>query len=31
MKREIKTNFYTFNQNNSGGYFVENYKYGVCG
>ena len=30
MKREINTKFYTFSQNNSGGYFVENDKYGVC-
>lgn len=24
MKREIETKFYTFSQNNSGGYFIEN-------
>ncbi len=29
-KREIKTKFYTFNQNNSGGYFVEDDNAGVC-
>lgn len=30
MKREINTKFYTFDQNNSGGYFVENDEYGIC-
>ena len=26
----MKTKFYTFNQNNSGGYFVYNDEFGVC-
>lgn len=26
----VKTKFYTFNQNNSGGYFVKDDKFGVC-
>lgn len=26
----MKTQFYTFDQNNSGGYFVEDDKHGVC-
>lgn len=30
MKREIETKFFTFRQNNSGGYFVRDEKYGVC-
>lgn len=30
MKRVIETKFYTYNQNNSGGYFVEDEKHGVC-
>lgn len=30
MKEEIKTKFFTFNQNNSGGYFVNNDEYGVA-
>ncbi len=30
MKREIETKFYTFDQNNSGGYFVEDDEAGVC-
>lgn len=29
MKREIETKFYTFSQNNSGGYFVTDEKYGI--
>jgi hypothetical protein len=29
MKREIDTKFYTFSQNNSGGFFVEDVKRGV--
>lgn len=29
MKREIETKFYTFNQNNSGGYFVTSDEHGV--
>lgn len=29
MKREVETKFYTFNQNNSGGYFIENEKFGI--
>ena len=31
MERNIKTKFYEFNQNNSGGYFVEDLEKGVCG
>ncbi len=30
MRREINTKFYTFNQNNSGGYFIVSDNYGVC-
>lgn len=29
MKREVETKFFTFSQNNSGGYFVSNDEYGV--
>jgi len=30
MKREVDTKFFTFNQNNSGGYFVTDDKAGIC-
>ena len=29
-KRTVETKFYTFNQNNSGGYFVKSDEFGVC-
>lgn len=30
MKREIETKFYAFDQNNSGGYFIDDEQNGVC-
>ena len=30
MERTVKTKFYTFSQNNSGGYFVQDEHAGVC-
>lgn len=30
MKREIETKFFTFHQNNSGGYFITDDEHGIC-